>query len=203
MGTRDPRVDAYIAKSADFARPILERIREIVHGACPDVEETIKWGAPTFVYHGMLCGMAAFKNHAGLGFWKSALVVDAKGRRADESWGDGGRIRKLSDLPPRKVLAGFVKKAMALNETGTKLPRSLGRARKPLAMPADFKAALAKDRRALAAFEGMSASHRREYVQWVLDAKQDATRARRIATATGWIARGRSRNWKYERPRGK
>jgi uncharacterized protein YdeI (YjbR/CyaY-like superfamily) len=200
MGTRDPRIDAYIARSADFAKPILTHLREVVHAACPEVEETMKWSFPHFMYGGILCSMASFKEHCAFGFWKGALVV-GDGTSSDEAMGSFGRISAISDLPPKKVLAGYVKKAMALNESGVKSPtRSKPRApKKPLAVPDDLAAALKKNKRALATFEGFSPSNRREYVEWITEAKGEDTRRRRLETAVEWMAEGKSRNWKYER----
>jgi uncharacterized protein YdeI (YjbR/CyaY-like superfamily) len=199
MGKKDPRVDAYIAKSGDFARPILIRAREVVHEACPDVEETLKWGMPSFMYEGILCGMAAFKQHASFGFWKSALILDAKGNRADEAMGSFGRLTRVSDLPPKRVLIGYVKKAMELNEQKVSVPRKAAAKKPPIKMPAALGAALAMNKKAREAFAGLSPSHRREYVEWITEAKTDETRGRRVATTLEWVSKGKSRNWKYER----
>ena len=201
MGTRDPRIDAYIEKSADFARPILTHLREVVHGACPEVEEAMKWGFPHFLYDGMLCGMASFKGHCTFGFWKGALIVDQGGASAERAMGQFGRITSLDDLPPKRVMAGYVKAAMRLNEEGVKRPsRPASKTRKPpIVVPDDMAAALRRNRKAASAFEAFSPSHRREYVEWITEAKRAETRARRLETAIEWIAEGRSRNWKYER----
>jgi len=200
MGTRDKRVDAYIAKSAAFAQPILRELREIVHQGCPDVQETMKWSMPHFDYKGMLCGMAAFKQHCTLGFWKSKLLFDGKDEQSREAMGQFGRITSLKDLPPKRVLIGYVRKAAELNEQGVKVPtkpKPLSE-RKELLVPAYFTAALKKNKRALATFEAFPYSHKKEYVEWVTEAKTDDTRRRRLATAVEWLAEGKSRNWKYE-----
>ncbi|HXE57413.1 MAG TPA: YdeI/OmpD-associated family protein [Gemmatimonadales bacterium] len=197
MGTRDPRVDAYIARAAPFARPILTHLRELVHEACPEVEEAIKWGAPAFMYHGMLCGMAAFTRHCSFGFWKGALVVNGTRAKAGEAAGQFGRITAIADLPARRVLAGYVRKAMRLNEAGAKAPRPPKRPKPRLVVPPDLRAALAQNPRARATFERFSPSHRREYVEWITEAKREETRRRRLATAIAWLAEGKPRNWKY------
>jgi uncharacterized protein YdeI (YjbR/CyaY-like superfamily) len=197
MGKKDPRVDAYIKKAAPFAQPILSEFREIVHGACPDVEETMKWSFPHFDYKGVMCSMAAFKAHAAFGFWKGALVIG--GPRQEDAMGHFGRITKRSDLPSKAVLAGFVKKAAALNDQGVKVARAPKRAPKPVKVPADLSAALEKRAKARAAFAALSPSHRREYIEWITEAKTADTRARRLAQAIEWMAEGKSRNWKYER----
>lgn len=197
MGTRDPRVDAYIAKAAEFARPILEHIREAVHAGCPDVEETMKWNMPHFMHHGMMCGMASFKEHCTFGFWKGALVVDTGEQRLASAMGQFGGIRTLKDLPSKRVLTGYVKKAAKLNEEGVKAPRAQKARAKPLAAPDDLTGALKRNRKALATFEAFPPSHRREYIEWITEAKRDDTRQRRIAQAVEWIAEGRHRNWKY------
>lgn len=202
MGIRDPRVDEYIAKSADFARPVLTELREVVHGACPEVVEDMKWGFPHFTYKGMLCSMAAFKHHAAFGFWKGALVIDDSERR-EAAMGHLGRLTAVGDLPSRRVLAGYVKKAAALNEKGVRVARPPKRARPAaLRMPSDLAAALAKNAKAKRAFADFRPSHKREYVEWIIGAKTDETRARRLKTAIEWIAEGKSQNWKYERKGG-
>ena len=198
MGKRDRRIDAYIAKSADFARPILTQLREVVHEACPDVEETMKWNLPHFMYHGMMAGMASFKNHATFGFWKGSLVVDDKTEKAQSGMGQFGRLTKVSDLPSKKVLASLVKKAMKLNESGTKVERPLKHApKKAISMHPEFRAALARNKKAKTAFEGMSPSHRKEYMEWIVEAKRDETRATRLKKTIEQLSEGKSRHWKY------
>lgn len=197
MGTRDPRVDAYIAKSAEFARPILEHIRETFHQGCPDVEETIKWGMPTFVHHGMLGGMAAFKQHATLSFWKGALVVDPADDRSADAMGQFGDLRSVKDLPPKRKLVACVKRAAKLNEEGVKAPRARKTRREELPVPEELLVALRENRKARATFEGFPPSHRREYAEWIAEAKREETRQRRVAQAVEWLAEGKQRNWKY------
>jgi len=198
MGKKDARFDAYIKRAAPFAQPILTKLRQQIHAACPDVVETVKWGHPSFEYKGILCGMAAFKQHAAFGFWKHDLVV-GKGTRSDEAMGSFGRLTSVSELPPAARFAGWVRKAMELNDAGIQVERVKTRRKKPITMHPDFAKALAKDKKARAHFDAFSPSHQREYMEWVGDAKQDATRERRIATAIEWLAQGKSRNWKYER----
>jgi hypothetical protein len=195
MGTRDPRVDAYIGKAPAFAQPILVHLRDVVHAACPSVEEDIKWGAPHFLHHGMLASMAAFKAHACFGFWRGKELFPDGGQ--DGAMGQFGRLESVRDLPSKKVLAGLVKQAMALNESAAPRPKKVARPR-PEATPSPaFAAALAADRKARAAFAAFPPSHRREYVEWIDEARREDTRARRIAQAVEWIAQGKSRNWKY------
>lgn len=201
MGTRDPRVDAYIGKSAPFARPILDHLREVVHEACPEVEETMKWSAPHFTYKGLLCGMMAFKAHCSFGFWKGELVVDEKERKA-EAMGQFGCITSVTDLPPRDVVVRYVKRAMELNEQGVKAPSRGGAARKPkpeIPVPPELSRALARNRKAREAFEGLSPGKRREYLEWIAGAKRDDTRAKRLATTVEWLEEGKTLNWKYTR----
>jgi hypothetical protein len=197
LGTRDRRVDAYIAKSADFAHPILERLRRVVHAACPDVEETIKWGMPHFVHQGILCHMAAFKRHCAFGFWKSSRVI-VRDARAAQAMGQFGRIVETGDLPPRRTLEALVRKAARLNEAGVPSPtRSKPARRSPPRAPADLRAALAGNAKARATFAALPPSGRRDYVEWLLEAKRAGTRARRLAQAVAWLAAGKARNWRY------
>jgi uncharacterized protein YdeI (YjbR/CyaY-like superfamily) len=198
MGTRDPRVDAYIAKSADFAKPILTRIRETVHAACPEVEESLKWSMPFFSYHGPLMNMSAFKEHAAFGFWKGALVLGRGAGEDDRAMGQFGRIPSVKELPPKKELVALIGKAMKLNEDGVKVEKKKT-PRAALPVPPELAAALAKNKKAMAAYSAMPPSHQREYNEWIGEAKREATRAARVKQAIEWIAEGKSRNWKYQR----
>ena len=197
MGTRNPRVDAYVAKQAEFARPILTHIREVVHAACPKVEEDIKWGAPFFMYHGTMCQMAAFKQHVAFGFWKGALVVGRSSGDDDRAAGQFGRITSVKDLPSKTELTRYIKKAMQINEEGVSVPKAK-KARPALPVPAELSAALAKNKKARAAFEAFSPSHQRDYSEWIGEAKREETKAARVAQAVEWIAEGKPRHWKYQ-----
>jgi uncharacterized protein YdeI (YjbR/CyaY-like superfamily) len=199
MGKKDPRVDAYIAKSPDFAQPILKHIRKLVHQADPDIEETLKWRMPNFVHDGIVCNMAAFKQHCAMGFWKGKLILDAKGRRVDDAMGSFGRITRLADLPSDAKLLGYIKKAVKLNQEGVKVPGQAKRKAAALRVPAYLSAALKTSPKAAASFKALSTSHRNEYVEWIAGAKQAATREKRLATALEWLAKGRNYNWRYEK----
>jgi uncharacterized protein YdeI (YjbR/CyaY-like superfamily) len=194
MGRRDPRVDAYIEKSAPFAQPILTHLRAVVHEACPEVTEDLKWRMPHFMHHGILCGMGAFKEHCIFGFWKAPLVL---GGEHENPMSQFGHLTSLSELPPKKALAAYVKKAARLNEEGVKLPRPAKGAAKKLVVPKDFVAALARSAAARRAFENFAPSHKREYVEWIEGAKREETRKRRLASAIDQIAAGKPQNWKY------
>lgn len=210
MPQLDPRVDAYIASAPEFAQPILVHFRSLVHQACPDVVETIKWGMPSFEYKGPYCSMVAFKKHCGFGFWKAALlddgVLDGSGTKELKAmnWGAPGsdpipaKVTSLQDLPKKAALLRLLKAAKKLNDEGIKVPTSATTKPKP-EMPPDFKRALAETASAKEHFAKMSQSQQREYLEWILEAKRPATRAQRIATATEWIAEGKSRNWKYQK----
>ena len=198
MGSKDPRLDAYISKSADFAKPILKHLRKIVHAGCPAVEETMKWSMPHFDYKGVMCGMAAFKEHCAFGFWKEALIFGREKTTEKTAMGSFGCIRSLADLPNEKTLIGYVKKAAALNEAGIKAPgRTQPKKREPLEVPADFSAALKTNATARKTFEAFPPSKRREYLEWVTEAKRDETRKERLATSIKWLAEGKPRHWKY------
>jgi uncharacterized protein YdeI (YjbR/CyaY-like superfamily) len=193
----DPRIDAYIARQADFARPILEHLRGIVREACPDCEETLKWSMPSFVHQGaILATMAAFKAHASFNLWRGADVLGDKAR--DGAMGQFGRIASIADLPPRGELIALVRQAMAL--AGEKKPARPARIARPVAEPpAELVAALAGNPAAQATFDAFPPGCRREYVDWVAEAKRPETRVKRAAQAAEWMAEGKRRNWKYER----
>ncbi len=198
MSTTDPRIDAYIERSAEFARPILAHLRELVHKACPDVTETLKWSMPSFEYKGILCGMAAFKAHCTLMFWKQSLLESDAFPERKTAMGSFGRLTSLTDLPKDKVVIGLVHQAMELNDKGIKVPKKTAE-KKELAVPDDFAAALHKNKKAGTHFDKFSLSQRREYVEWITEAKSDATRNKRLATAVEWLSEGKRRNWKYEK----
>jgi uncharacterized protein YdeI (YjbR/CyaY-like superfamily) len=199
MSQSDPRIDAYIAKSAKFAKPILVHIRKIVHEVCPEVVETIKWSLPHFDYKNeMMCGMAAFKEHAAFGFWKWQLMSASKEyAKTEEAMGAFGRITKIADLPSADLLKKYVKEAMALNDAGIKVPRPAKKERAELVVPEVLIEALERNEAARDTFEGFSYSNKKEYVEWITGAKTEATRQKRLAQALEWMAEGKSRNWKY------
>lgn len=202
MGKRIKEIDAYITKSADFAKPILKHLRELIHNACPDVEEKIKWGHPHFDYKGQMCGMAAFKQHCAFGFWKASLMNLDKdfGKGLMDAMGQMGRITSLKDLPSDKKLTAHVKEAMKLNDEGIKLPaKPRSTEKKELIVPDYFIKELNKNKKAKQVFDNFAYSHRKEYVQWITEAKTEDTRNRRMETALEWIAEGKGRNWKYEK----
>ena len=199
MVRRDKRIDGQIAKAAPFARPIMTRLREAVHAGCPDVVETLKWSRPSFEHHGLLCGVAAFKAHCSFGFWKHALLVERGGPKAATELEALGRITDVSELPPKARLVRYVRLAAKLNEDGVSVPRTRAKPKPPVAVPADLKRGLSGNARAQACFGTLSPSHRREYVEWITEARQDETRQRRLATALEWLAQGKTRNWKYEK----
>ncbi len=197
--TTDPRVDAYIAKSAEFAQPILRHLRALVHEACPAAEETIKWGMPSFGYHGILCGMAGFKAHCAFGFWRRGLAeeISRTGVRAEQAMGSLGRITSLQDLPGDRALLGYIRKAAQLNEAGAPA-RPKPKPKPVLAVPADLAAVLKKNAKAAKVFKEFTPSPRRDYIEWITSAKRPETRAKRVATTIQWLATGKRRNWRYE-----
>lgn len=219
MSQTDPRIDAYIARAAPFAQPILNHLRAVVHAACPQVEETIKWGMPSFVYGGkILCGMGAFKQHATFGFWQGASVVGASPERSREAMGQFGRLTQVGDLPGKRELSKLLKQAMALIDAGGKktsgrtasekapadrtstsdVPASKTRVPKPpVVIPDDLAAAFKKNAKARATYAAFSVSQQREYVEWIESAKLEQTRGGRVAQAVEWMADGKIRNWKY------
>lgn len=204
MSKKEKKIDAYIAKSADFAKPILNHIRELVHKTCPGVEEKMKWSFPHFDYRGeMMCSMAAFKQHAVFGFWKAALMKDpvlVENARSEVAMGHLGRLTSLKDLPSDKKMTAWIKESMLLNEKGIKLPsRPKATEKKEVIVPDYFIKALNKNKKAKQAFDNFSYSYKKDYVEWLTEAKTEETRNKRTATALEWIAEGKGRNWKYER----
>jgi uncharacterized protein YdeI (YjbR/CyaY-like superfamily) len=199
----DRRVDAYIESSPEFARPILIRLRELIHAACPDVSETIKWGAPAYEYKGVLAIMAAMKQHAVFNLWKGDLIPEVKERYREKSsmaMGTFGKITSVHDLPPDDKIIAWIKQAMELNERGVKLPqRSRSEPKREVDVPDDLITALEQNESARSTFDGFTTARRREYVDWISGAKTDATRQKRLTQAIEWMAEGKHRNWKYDK----
>lgn len=196
--TTDERVDAYIAKQTPEAQKILTHLRKLIHRVCPKAEETIKWGAPAFNYLGPLINLAGFKQHCALVFFKAELMQDHKSfsEKQKEAMGHLGRITHLASLPSDDILKAYIREAMLLNETGAKLPPR--KKAEPVETPDDLLKALRKNKKAMAVYEKFSPSHRKAYVEWIVEAKQETTRSKRITQAVEWMAEGKGRNWKYE-----
>ncbi|HYD20706.1 MAG TPA: YdeI/OmpD-associated family protein [Flavipsychrobacter sp.] len=205
MPKTDERIDLYIAKSADFAQPILSHLRKLVHVACPACEETIKWGFPHFDYNGaILCSMASFKQHCSFGFFKATLMEDPHGvlnTIGKTSMGSFGKVTSRDDLPSDKIIKEYIKEAMKLNDAGIKMPVApkKAQAKKSGKTPPYLATALKGNKKAAAAFEAFSPSARNEYIEWLEEAKTEATRDKRLATAMEWISEGKSRHWKYKK----
>jgi uncharacterized protein YdeI (YjbR/CyaY-like superfamily) len=197
----DPRVDAYVEKAAPFARPILKHLRRLVHEV-PGVEETLKWRLPTFVLDGrILCGMAAFKAHCAFMFWHKGMeaVLGPVAESAPTAYGNLGRVTSLEDLPSEKRMRGYLRKAAEIQSSGTPArPREKKTPSQPAQIPGDLAAGMKKNRKAAATFAKLPPSGKREYVEWIIEAKRDETRRKRVVTALEWLAEGKSRNWKYE-----
>ncbi|HEY4285616.1 MAG TPA: YdeI/OmpD-associated family protein [Puia sp.] len=198
------RIDAYIAKSAEFARPILEHIRKLVHKACPDATETVKWSMPFFECNGtILCNMAAFKQHCSFGFWNASQLKDKEGVlkiKDKNAMGHLDRITSLKDLPADKTMIAYIKEAAQLIREGKNIPaRTKKEPKAELPMPPALTAALKKNKKAQTVFEAFPPGHRREYIEWISEAKTEETRDKRIATTLEWLVEGKSRNWKYKK----
>lgn len=199
----DRRVDTYIARTAPFAQPIMEHLRELMHQGCPEVEETIKWGMPFFLYRGqILASMAAFKQHCNFGLWGKDIVATLRkeGAMATEGMGPMAKIAGLKDLPKDKAMLGYIRQAMVFVDGGGKtFPKRAKASTKPEAqVPAELAAALKKNKTAAKVFAEFSPSCRREYAQWIAEAKREETKDKRVKQAVEWIADGKSRNWKYQ-----
>ncbi|RXH58576.1 YdeI/OmpD-associated family protein [Granulicella sibirica] len=202
----DPRVDAYINKSAEFAKPILRHLRKLVHKANGEIEESIKWSRPFFLYRGSLIGnMSAFTAHCSFGVWGPWMTgaLRLEGITGDGASGSVGRITRLEDLPSDAVLTGLIREAIKSLEEGKASPKAEKRvprkaAKAELMVPEDFASALAKTGGATENFSGMAQSCRKEYLEWITEAKRAETRGKRIVQAVTWIAEGKKRNWKYE-----
>lgn len=200
MPTTDPFVDACIEKSKDFAKPILKHIRELVHEACPDVLETKKWSFPHFDYKGMMCSMAAFKEHCAFNFWKQSLMESSAFPAEKTAMGSFGRITSVKDLPDDKTMKRLIADAMKLNDEGIKVKKApVSKEKKELVVPEILAAALESNAFASETFNNFPDSCKKEYVEWITEAKTEATREKRLATTLEWLAEGKRRNWKYEK----
>ncbi len=199
MATKDPRVDIYIAEAGEFARPILQHLRKVIHQGCPAAVETIKWGCPFFDYQGLLCGFAAFKAHCSMFFWRDIDVSRwlPKTNTAGAGMGQFGKLTSMADLPKDSVLLACVRAAVEQRDSPASKPKRARKPGKELPVPADLKKALAANAKAATTFKIFAPSHRRAYLDWIADAKQPATRARRLQTTIEWLSAGKPQNWKY------
>jgi uncharacterized protein YdeI (YjbR/CyaY-like superfamily) len=195
------KIDAYIEKSAPFAQPVLTHLRALVHKACPHVEETVKWGMPHFeTYGSILCHMGAFKEHCAFGFKKGSLLQDEEGiLQPQAAMGHLGKITSVKDLPSDKVLMAYIREADQLNKDNVKVPATPPAAKKELVTPDELQSALKKNKAAQKTFEAFSYSCKKEYIEWITEAKTEATREKRVNTAVEWIAEGKERHWKYKK----
>jgi uncharacterized protein YdeI (YjbR/CyaY-like superfamily) len=200
MPTKDPRVDAYIAEAPDFARPILSHLRKLIHQGCPEAVETMKWSRPFFEYKGLLCGFAAFKAHCSLFFWQDIDLGDTFKKKSDSNSGKGRveKVESLADLPKDQVLVACVRSAVAQRDTPKTKAKRVREPVKETPIPLDLKKALSSNTQANAAWKALAPSHRREYIDWIVEAKRPETRAKRIQTALEWLSEGKKLNWKYE-----
>lgn len=200
MPNCDTRIDAYIEKSKDFARPILNHIRALVHDACPDITETMKWSFPHFDYKGTVCSMASFNAHCAFGFWKQSLLEAAAFPAEKTAMGSFGRITSVSDLPDDKTMKKLIIEAVKLNDDGVKVVKTKPAAeKKEIVVPEILTTALESSPLASETFNKFPYSCKKEYVEWIIEAKTNATRDKRLATTIEWLAEGRRRNWKYEK----
>jgi uncharacterized protein YdeI (YjbR/CyaY-like superfamily) len=202
MSKKDERIDAYLEKSAEFAKPILMHLRALVHQACPQIEETMKWSMPFFDYKGAVCNMASFQQHCSFGFWKASLMTDYHKIMTEghEAPGQLGQIKSLQDLPSDEILVGYIKEAVRLNEEGVKVPaKPKTTEKKELVIPECLVSALETNSVASETFENFSYSKKKDYAEWLNEAKTDDTRYKRLATAIEWLTEGKARHWKYER----
>ncbi|MFP5470054.1 MAG: YdeI/OmpD-associated family protein [Bacteroidia bacterium] len=193
--------DEYIAKSAEFAQPILRYFRDVVHEVSPNITETIKWGMPHFEHKGVLCGMAAFKKHCAVFFHKAVLIQDKHkvfSSTENTSMGQLGKITSLKDLPKKEILKDLLHQAIILNEQGIKVEKKI-KPKAEVKIPEDLQKLLQKNAKAQQIFHDFSPSHKREYIEWIREAKRPETREKRLATTIEWLTEGKSRNWKYER----
>jgi len=203
----EPRIDAYIAKAKPFAQPILIHLRELVHKACPNVEETIKWSRPFFEYKGVILGnMSAFNEHCSFGFWGEEIGAVLREAKVVQDGGMGslGRITTVKDLPSNKQMLELLKQATAFIDNGNYTSPIAARKKvvkapkAELETPAEFTKALKANKKASAVFTKFSPSCKREYIEWIADAKRPETRDKRITQAIEQIAEGKQRNWKYQ-----
>ncbi|WP_293790434.1 YdeI family protein [uncultured Pedobacter sp.] len=196
------QVDQYIINSAEFAIPILDYLRNLIHRADARIEEKIKWGMPFFDYKGTVCHIASFKHHCAFGFWKGALINDEFGifKERSESMGSLGKIKSFDDLPADEILIAYIQQAIRLNEDGVKLPsKPKSTEKKEIVVPEYFMEALQEDPVALAVFQNFSPSNKKDYVLWLEEAKTEATRLKRLETTIEWLAEGKTRMWKYKK----
>lgn len=203
MTSKSEAIDAYILKANDFAKPILEDLRNCVHKACPEIQETLKWGFPHFLYQGqILCSMASFKSHCAFSFWQVALMHDPENildtGKDRSAMGHLGKIEKRSDLPSKKILTNYINQAKSLIDAGAKIAKKKTAPNQVLVIPSEISAALKSFPEANKFFKKLSYSHQKEYIEWITEAKTEPTKLKRLKQTIEWLEEGKSRNWKYK-----
>jgi uncharacterized protein YdeI (YjbR/CyaY-like superfamily) len=161
------------------------------------VEETLKWSMPAYTLGGKIVLItASFKAHMALNFWRGQ---ELRGEFAKaEAMGQFGKIASMEDLPPDAELDRLIREAAELAATAP-APRKVKHEPKPPAeLHPEFAAALDANPKAKAVLDAFPPSAQRDYLDWIAEAKQDVTRAKRIATAIEWLSAGKRRHWKYE-----
>ncbi len=203
MTNFNKKIDDYIYKAQPFAQPVLMHIRNLVHKACPEAEEKIKWSFPHFDYKGeMLCSMASFKQHCAFGFWKGSIMKDPDGilAKPKTAMGHLGQIKSLKDLPSDKIMLKYIRQAMQLNDEKIKLPaRNKLTSESEIEVPDILLKALKENKEANVCWQSFSKSHQKEYAEWIREAKTIETKNKRLATTIEWLKEGKDRNWKYKR----
>ncbi|SEW41674.1 Uncharacterized conserved protein YdeI, YjbR/CyaY-like superfamily, DUF1801 family [Chryseobacterium wanjuense] len=202
MEKYDTKVDEYIEKSPDFAKPILQYLRETIHEVCPDAEEAIKWKFPTFMYKGkILCSITSFKQYCSMGFWlhgEMKTIKELETNAEKSSMFSLGKITKMEDLPAKPLLKKAILEAMELTDMGVTMKKAVP-SKTETPIPDYFKEVLQHNKKAWEVFEKGSPSFRKEYINWITEAKTEATRNKRMEQAIEWISEGKGRNWKYEK----
>jgi uncharacterized protein YdeI (YjbR/CyaY-like superfamily) len=201
MQSFDPCIDNYIESAPDFAQPVMRHLRKLVHKICPQVCENMKWSTPSFEYKGLFCGFGAYKNYCMFGFWKASVMDDPYSlltEHSDGIMGNFGKITSLEDLPEDSIIIFYLREGMRLNDEGIQLPaKPKSTVKKELVVPVELLNALNKNKVAQKIFNHFSYSNKKEYAEWIANAKTDSTRQKRIEQAIEWIAEGKIRNWKY------
>jgi hypothetical protein len=195
------QINQYMAELPEWQRRMLVRLRQLIHEAAPEVEEAWRWDKPHFDNAGIMVGLCAFKEHVAVWFHKGALLKDTKKlfeatARTEEK---GMRAYKLheGDKINEAAFLDLVKQAVAVNDKGTKL-REAKPTKKALVVPEDLEQVLRKDPTAWANWEAFPVGHRRAYVEWVTDARQEETRKRRIAQSLEKIREGEQQEERHQ-----
>lgn len=196
MNEASENITAYIEKATPEFKEVMIALRSVLNNPNFDIKEDWKWGAPNFNNEGMICWLAHFRNHVGMNFFKGTLIKDKYNLFTHYREEKGNRQLKFSDINqiiPEQI-EYYIEEAIKLNQENIKVVKK----EIDTSLPLDLETELNNNPKAKMFFESLAPSYKRDYIEWIEEAKREATRTKRLATTMEWLSEGKKKNWKYE-----